>query len=796
MAFFNKNHSQTIFNKRKLCNKGEIPVLSKFFDPNRILKILLFFAFSFFIVLICFVGQFPAGLQILPNQTAKIRITADFPFSYISSIQTKRKRELLSRQIAPIYSINDQSFSHFINYISEFTTELDQLSEQLQNASKEEAAALLKATSNHYAEKTGEFISPDDIALLLSKTDSDSRKKLFNEGLMILTSISHEGIYQPLESSSETTVHDNQPESYFYSIQIDGRDKKTKVLSEKDALRYLSLNINAMDSDWPVSRALFRILKPGVKPNLIYDSAKSNAQLQKAIESISPVVVEVQAGQTIIEPGSIIGPEQMEQLHAYRDYLNLTEHSDLGFNATLRERTILTLIILATALLYCRITLPAILKSNRRIALAALIILVHLTSIRLILELGDTEFFGNTPSALNIIPFAVPLALGPMIIAIMINVSLAALVAALTSTFYALMLGSITSFLLIALLASLIGIYCCRNIRLRSNIVRAGAFSGICVAISAFFIGSFHEVPLNTILLQMIFALISAVLTSILIIGIVPLLENLFKLTTNITLLELTDFNHPLLRRLQLEAPGTYHHSILVANLAERAAAEIGANSLICRATSLYHDIGKLIKPEYFLENQAGLSNPHLDRNPSMSALVIKSHVKEGVALAKQYKLPKVIIDTIEQHHGTTKIKYFYDKALRQIRQTHLPFATNVMSDELSEEGEVEESRFRYEGPLPQSNEIAIVSLADSIEAASRSLKKVNINTITELIESICNEKFYEHQMDECPLTFHEIKLLKQAFAFTLLNMLHSRIEYPEATKTPPFDATTRRPNQ
>ncbi len=795
MAFFSKNHSQTIYNKRKFCNKAEIPLLNKLLDPNRILKVLLFFAFSFFIVLICFVGQFPAGLQMLPNQTAKIRIATDFPFSYVSAIQTKRKKELLSRQIAPIYSINDQSFSNFVTYISEFTAELDQLSELLQHASKQEAVALLSATSNNYTEKTGEYISPDDISLLLSKTDSETRKKLFNEGLMILMSLSHEGIFKPLESP-EATSQENQPESYFYGIQIEGRDTKTKVLSEKDALRYLSLNINAMDIDWPVSRALFRILKPGVKPNLIYDSSKSNAKLQKAIDSISPVVVGVQAGQTIIEPGSIIGPEQMEQLHAYRDYLNLTENSDLGFNATLRARTILTLVILFTALLYCRITSPEILKSNRRIALAALVIIIHLTTVRLILELGDTEFFGKNPSALNIIPFAVPLALAPMIIAIMVDVSFAALVAALTSTFYALMLGSITSFLLIALLACFIGIYFCRNIRLRSNIVRAGAFAGICVALSAFLIGSFHHVALNTILLQMVFALISAILTSILIIGIVPLLENLFKLTTNITLLELTDFNHPLLRRLQLEAPGTYHHSILVANLAERAAVEIGANSLICRAASLYHDIGKLIKPEYFLENQAGLPNPHLERNPSMSALVIKSHVKEGVALAKQYKLPKVIIDTIEQHHGTAKIKYFYDKALRQIRQTHLPFAQNVISDEISQEGEVEESRFRYEGPLPQSNEIAIVSLADSIEAASRSLKKVNINTINELIESICNEKFYEHQMDECPLTFHEIKLLKHAFAFTLLNMLHSRIEYPETSKNPSPDASTRRPNQ
>lgn len=794
MSFFKKSpQSYSSQFKRNLQNKDRFAFLSKILNPNQVLRILLFFAFSFFIVLICFVGQFPSGLQSLPNQTAKIRMVADFPFSYVSTIQTKRKKELLRRQIAPIFSIDDKSFLNFINYISTFPAQLDQLSDALQNASKEEAESLVALASKDYEEKTGEFINSNDISLLLSKTDSETRKKIFNEGISTLLSISREGIFKPLEQDIGQSEEGQNP--YFYSVQIDERDAKTKVLSEKEALRYLSLNINAMDIDWSALRALYRILKPGVKPNLHYDEAKSNAKITKAIETMAPVVVEVAAGQTIIEPGSIIGPEQMEQLNAYHDYLNLTETSEFGFNTILRERTILTLVILFTAILYSRITLPDILKSNRRIALAALVMIIHLVTIRLIFELGDAEVFGKTPTALSVIPFAVPIAFAPMIIAIMVSVPLATIVAALTSTFYALMLGSITSFLLIALIASLIGIYFCRNIRLRSNIIRAGALSGISVVLSAFFIGSFHGLPINTILLQIIFALVSGIVTSILIIGIVPVLENLFKFTTNITLLELTDFNHPLLRRLQLEAPGTYHHSLLVANLAERAAIEIGANSLICRAASLYHDIGKLIKPEYFLENQAGLPNPHLERNPSMSALIIKSHVKEGVALAKQYKLPKIIVDIIEQHHGTSIIKYFYDKALKQTRQTHLPFP-NLISDEFSEESEVEESRFRYDGPPPQSIECEIVSLADSIQAASLSLKKVNPNTIKELIDTICNEKFYEHQMDECPITFKQVQLLKRVFAFTLLNMLHSRVEYPESTKNSSSDGTSRRPNQ
>lgn len=795
MPFFRKNQKTTALNsKRKQNSQTSNSYLAKLFDPNQILRVLLFFAFSFFIVLICFVGQFPSGFQVLPNQIAKIRIVADLPFSYISKIQTKYHEDLLRKQIAPVYTLDEQSISTFLNSISEFTRKLDEAEPIFKAASKEDADKLTQTISTDYENRTNQFVSPEDIALLLSKTDAESRKKIFNEGSILLKDITREGIFKPMEPESETSQNVASP--YFFSIQIEGRDAKTTVLSEKDALRTLNLNLSAMNIDWPLSRVVFRILKTGLKPNLVYDPLMSSKKIEKAIAMMPLVIIEVPAGQTIIEPGSVVGPEQIERLTAYRDFLNLTENLEFGFDATIRERTILTLVILFAAILYMRIALPDILKSNKKIALAALAIIIHLTIVRLIFELGDTDLFGKTPYALSVIPFAVPIALAPMIIAIMIGIPLATVVAALTSTFYALMLGSLTSFFLISLVSSLIGIYFCRNIRFRSNVVRAGAISGVCVALASFFVGSFNDTPLNTLLLQVVFSLAAGVFTGILIIGIIPLLESLFKFTTNITLLELTDFNHPLLRRLQIEAPGTYHHSLLVANLAERAASEIGANPLVCRITALYHDIGKIIKPEYFAENQSDSVNPHMDRNPSMSALIIKSHVKEGVALAKEYKLPAVITDVIEQHHGTTMIKYFFDKALKQTQQTHLPFSNDALPAEFLDDSEVDESRFRYDGPIANFSESAIVSLADSIEAASRSLKKVTPANVNDLINSIFKEKLEEHQLDEAPITLQEINLLKRSFAFTLLNMLHSRIEYPDkesTTKSNNFDEISRR---
>ncbi|MCD8482335.1 MAG: HDIG domain-containing protein [Verrucomicrobia bacterium] len=253
----------------------------------------------------------------------------------------------------------------------------------------------------------------------------------------------------------------------------------------------------------------------------------------------------------------------------------------------------------------------------------------------------------------------------------------------------------------------------------------------------------------------------------------------MFKYTTDITLLELTDYNHPLLRKLQVEAPGSYHHSLMVANLSENAASAIGANALVCRVCALYHDIGKVVKPEYFVENQREGYNPHIERNPSMSALVIKSHVKEGITLARQFKLPRIIQDVIQQHHGTSLIQYFYYKAIEKQRaadsESALPNAPRIELDK------VNEGTYRYEGPKPQFNESAIIMLADSVEAAGRSLRKVTPQSIAELVDKITIGKLNDGQFDETPITLEQLTKVKESFTNTLLSMLHSRVEYPEA---------------
>jgi len=325
------------------------------------------------------------------------------------------------------------------------------------------------------------------------------------------------------------------------------------------------------------------------------------------------------------------------------------------------------------------------------------------------------------------------------------------------------------------------------------------------------------RLPLFTVGKQMLAGILTALASGILVVGLLPVLEHLFKRTTDITLLELTDFNHPLLRLMQLEAPGTYHHSLVVAQLAENAAAAIGANPLLARVCALFHDIGKTTKPDYFIENQRDGINPHDVNNPSLSALILKAHVKDGIDLALKHKLPRPVLDVIQQHHGTTLIRYFYHRAVSATRPASAKPSTGVIATSAAtslaqalmptaatsaltgaassasplpdtlpilpglEPAPVSQQTYRYDGPRPRFKESAIIHLADGIEAAARSLPKVSPQHLAELIEQITRDRLNDRQLDEAPLTLADLADIKESFARTLLNMLHGRVAYPAA---------------
>ena len=310
-------------------------------------------------------------------------------------------------------------------------------------------------------------------------------------------------------------------------------------------------------------------------------------------------------------------------------------------------------------------------------ALGCVVLLVNLVLLRLITALGSSDLFAKNPEYLAVLPWIAPTMLAPILMTVMVGAAPATLTSLLISMLFAMMTGDTLEVFLLNFLTSLVVVYFCRDARLRARLINGGLLGGVSAAACAAYLSLLNPSALTSadVGRQMFIAAFTGIMTAVLAIGLLPLCENFFKITTDITLLELTDFNHPLLRKLQLSAPGSYHHSLMVANLAERAAVEAGANPLLCRACALYHDIGKTVKPEYFSENQRDNFNPHEEVSPSMSALIIKSHVDEGLSLAKQYKLPQVVKDVIVQHHGTTLIKFFYHKAAKQQRLlTQSPF--------------------------------------------------------------------------------------------------------------------------
>ncbi|MBP9853448.1 MAG: HDIG domain-containing protein [Candidatus Omnitrophica bacterium] len=336
----------------------------------------------------------------------------------------------------------------------------------------------------------------------------------------------------------------------------------------------------------------------------------------------------------------------------------------------------------------------------------------------------------------------------------------------MSSTLVSLILNGGLEMMLMFFMGGLVGAYSVRGARTRGKLILAGVNIAFIQAICIFLLNPHLYVLISKTFLDqyLLPVVLNGFISAFLVAATLRIFEYLFGVLTNFSLLELSDFNQPLLKRMILEAPGTYHHSLVVSNLAEAAADSIGAHSLLTRVGGYYHDIGKMVKPEYFTENQMAGPNKHDNIEPSMSRLVIMNHVKEGIELAKKYKLNPVIIDFIPQHHGTSLIYYFYQKSVA----------------EASEGEKIDEEIFRYPGPKPQSRETAIILLADSVEGATRALEDQNPSNIEFTVKKVVNNKFIDGQLDECPLTLKEIDKISSTFIRVLTAMYHGRVKYPE----------------
>lgn len=497
-----------------------------------------------------------------------------------------------------------------------------------------------------------------------------------------------------------------------------------------------------------------------LQPNLKYNREETERKKREAMNSVAPVRVTVQKGEKIVGEGEIITEEilmKMENLGLLRPYYMYRALIGLSLLVAL------SMVLILVYLYHYR---RSIYEEDRYLLLLGIIF----TAVLLIAKLVVSINIGGSTTSQTLMGYLAPVAAASLLIAILLDRNLALLVTAILAVMVGIITGNQLGPAFTALVSGTVAVFSVSHLSQRTDLARAGLFyisGATIVAILGMELATrstLAGVSWVDVLLLPLVGLGNGIFSAVVAGGTLPYLETAFGITSAMRLLELANPNHPLLKRLLMEAPGTYHHSVMVGNLAEAAAEAVGADSVLVRVGAYFHDIGKLKRPYFFIENQFGIDNPHDKIAPSLSALIITSHVRDGVEMAREAGLPREVVDIIEQHHGTSLVSFFYHRAAEADKNEVVP-----------------EESFRYEGPKPQTKEAALVMLADTVEAATRSLQKPTPGRLEGIVRRLIKEKLNEGQLEECNLTFRDLDLIAGAFSRVLSGFFHHRIEYPES---------------
>lgn len=514
---------------------------------------------------------------------------------------------------------------------------------------------------------------------------------------------------------------------------------------------------------------LVTIAQQLIEPTITFNKTETNSRRTLAVQEVSPLYYNVKQGEIIVRVGARISDAALVKLQALEDLQDKKSN-----RWTLIGYGLLSFLALVIVYRFLVISLRSSSSSLTKLHHTDFLFLCTMLIFSFLL-LKFCITIGREFSKIYAVIvfdsyfFLVPFAFAAIVISVVLSARVAALSAIIISIFTCLLVDSRFEFFVYAFLSSLVAAQEVAQSKERKAIIRAGLIVG---SINSLLVVTFYLVPGDFLHMETAisvgFALLGGLLSAVLALGIIPVIEILFNYTTDIKLLELADLNQPVLRKLLISAPGTYHHSILVGILAEAAAEAIGAHPLLARVSAYYHDIGKINKPLYYVENQKDGENKHDRLLPSMSSLIITKHVKDGVDIARQYRLGKPIQDIILQHHGTSVINYFYQKA-----------------KDLQEDGSqpVSDKDFRYPGPKPQTKEAGIVMLADAVQATSKTLSDPAPARIQGMVQRIINSIFVDGQLDECELTLKDLHLIGEHFIRILNGIFHSRIEYPDASE-------------
>lgn len=517
-------------------------------------------------------------------------------------------------------------------------------------------------------------------------------------------------------------------------------------------------------------QVLLQIAREVMQPNLTLNRQEMESRRAAARDAVLPITISVKKNMVLVREGTIIQPYHVAQL----------KQIDTLRSSSRREVQVLAIAILFIAVIIVffsylrRLTRGKVKISNKDLMVMGMIAIGSIVATKIFLFFTETSLvskFGNwIPNSMFL--YASPVAAGPMLVGLLVS---SGEVIWLFSAFNAIALGIMTEFnfpfMLVALtggIAAARGVFNCKK---RNDIYRAGVRTGLINALIVSLIVLIQRAeqsthPLNEFTSSVLAGFVGGILSSLVTMMLIPLLETAFNYTTDVKLLELSNLNHPLLKDMIVKAPGTYHHSMMVGSMVEAAAEEIEANPLLGKVMCYYHDIGKMEHSNYFIENQKPGNNPHDHISPFMSKTLLIAHVKDGVELGIEHKLGQPIIDGIIQHHGTTLISFFYNKAI---------------DNRADDDAEIAEDDFRYPGPRPQFREAALCMMADSIEAAARSLDEPTPIRLQNIVKNIVQRKFMDGQLDECNLTLKDLSRVEAAFTRILLGIYHQRIDYPKS---------------
>lgn len=697
---------------------------------HRYIRIVLFIFLGIIMYFSMLDNVIPEKLTIKMSQVAEQDIRS--PIAIENKAETEKKRKEAMDAVQPVYVLKKEYAHLQVEKVNDIFDLIEQVNKEFQ-----------AETTDNSEDSKPVSTREEKLKYVQEVISSDSNDQLSEETLLTLIDAS-EAQLQMAREATTNAVHNVMNGK----IEIGDLKEAKEAVKSKIMIPTVSTKLH----DAMIELAQFAII-----PNYIYDDKATEKLQQQAMESVEPVMI--REGQLLVKEGETINHEIYEQIRLVGlldESTNIYPYIGLA---------ILVAVIIIMLAYYLKEAQTSIRTNNTHLLMYIVIffVVISLMKITSLLDRLDISAIG----------YIVPAAVGTMLITMLIHER----VALFTSIFFAI-IGSIIfnngvvgtfnfSFGMYILFNSFAGVYFLGKDHKITRILQNGFFIGLVNITMIVTILFLRGSQLNWIELgfHLGFAILSGFLAAVFTLGLLPFFEAGFGILSTNKLIELSNPNHPLLRKILLEAPGTYHHSVIVGNLSEAACEAIGANGLLARVGSYYHDLGKTKRPHFFIENQMKIDNPHDKISPQLSKTIIIAHPYDGAELLREHKMPKEIIDIAEQHHGTTLLKYFYHKANKDAEQP------------------ISEDDYRYPGPKPQTKEAAIVSIADSVEAAVRSMNQPTPEKIEQLVRKIIADRLEDGQFDECDITIKELDKVAKSICETLNGMFHSRIEYPESSK-------------